>query len=223
VYSLRITPVDGLENVGSSVTTSVRVLNLTGSVAVSKNLIYPQDLDALASRTWLSFKVQTAATVTWTIRNASGAVVATLMDARPLAPGLQNRAFEGRTPEGVMLPAGLYTSHVSATDGQFTVSNAASFRMAAFAITSSTTTATRGRSITITATSAEALGSGVSLRTAQPGKSTWTVKMSKLSTGAYRAKVTLKTGGSAGKVTFRVLATDAKGKTNISYLTLPLK
>ncbi len=223
VYSIRVTPVDALENVGSSETSNVRVLNILGSTAVSKPLIYPQDLDGLASRTWLSFKLDRAATVTWTIRNAAGNVVATLMDARPLAAGIQNRPFEGKTPQGAMLPAGKYTSYVHATDGEFNVAQAAPFEMAAFAITSSTSTATRGRSITITATSAEALKSGVSLRTAQPGKSTWTVKMSKLSTGAYRAKVTLKTGGSAGKVTFRVLATDAKGKTNISYLTLPLK
>jgi hypothetical protein len=35
--------------------------------------------------------------------------------------------------------------------------------------------------------------------------------------------VTLKTGGSAGKVTFRVAATDSNGGYNRTYLTLTLR
>ena len=46
----------------------------------------------------------------------------------------------------------------------------------------------------------------------QPGKSAWTVRMTKLSSGSYRATVTLKTGGSAGTLKISVQAKDAKGK-----------
>ena len=223
LYAIRLTPIDGLENVGSSQTTTVRVLNLLRSVASSKTLIFPQDLDALASSTTLSFKLDRQATVTWTIRNSAGTVVATLLDAATLEAGTHSRTFAGRTPAGVMLPTGAYMSHVSATDGESRLSYGARFSMLAFQTTTSSSTATRGRSITIRAVSAEALSSAVSLRTSQPGKSSWTVKMTRLSTGAYRATVTLKTGGSAGTVTFRVLATDARGKTNSTYITLPLR
>ena len=56
----------------------------------------------------------------------------------------------------------------------------------------------------------------------QPGKASWTVKMSKLSTGVYRATVTLKTGGSAGTLKISVQAKDSKGGRNKTYLKLPL-
>ena len=79
---------------------------------------------------------------------------------------------------------------MTATDGEFTVSQSVGFEMNAFAITSSTSTPKRGRSITITAKPAEALAAG-SLSIFQPGKSAWTVRMTKLSSGSYRATVTL--------------------------------
>ena len=110
----------------------------------------------------------------------------------------------------MLLPAGKYTSHVTATDGDFTVSQGVGFEMNAFAITSSTSTPRRGHSITITAKPAEPGGS-VTMSIFQPGKSAWTVKMTKLSSGSYRATVTLKTGGSAGTLKISVQAKDAKG------------
>ena len=122
----------------------------------------------------------------------------------------------------MLLPAGKYTSHVTATDGDFTVSQSVGFEMNAFAITSSTSTPKRGRSITITAKPAEALGGSVSMSIFQPGKSAWTVRMTKLSSGSYRATVTLKSGGSAGTLKISVQAKDAKGKWNKTYLRLPL-
>ena len=104
----------------------------------------------------------------------------------------------------------------------FTVSQSVGFEMNAFAITSSTLTPKRGRSITITAKPAEALGGRVTMSIFQPGKSAWTVRMTKLSSGSYRATVTLKTGGSAGTLKISVQANDAKGKLNKTYLKLPL-
>ena len=45
--------------------------------------------------------------------------------------------------------------------------------------------------------------------------------MTKLSSGSYRATVTLKTGGSAGTLKISVQAKDAKGNLNKTYLKLP--
>jgi len=138
------------------------------------------------------------------------------------AAGTYAFTFNGRTLDGVLLPAGKYTSHVTATDGVFTVSQGVGFEMNAFALTSSTSTPKRGRSITITAKPAESLGGPVTMSIFQPGKSAWTVKMTKLSSGSYRATVTLKTGGSAGTLKVSVQAKDAKGNLNKTYLKLPL-
>jgi flagellar hook assembly protein FlgD len=222
-YTVRVTPVDRVENVGAGATAEIWLVNMLGAVVSSKSVIYPQDLDSLGSITKLSYRLDRQATVTWTIRNSAGQVVDTILDGQVRAAGPYSINFAGRTRSGSMLPAGKYTSHISTTDGDDTIAHAAPFQMNAFAVTSSTSTPTRGRSVTITAVSAESLSSSVSLRISQPGKSSWSVKMVRLSSGAYRATVTLKTGGSAGTVQFRVLATDARGQSNRTYLTLALR
>ena len=123
----------------------------------SRTVFYPQDRDALGSTSVLSFAINRQATVTWTIRNAVGDVVDTRIADGVRDAGTHSFTFNGRTcGDGVLLPAGKYTSHVTATDGDFTVSQSVGFEMNAFAITSSTSTPKRGRSITITAKPAEA-------------------------------------------------------------------
>ena len=221
-YDVRLVPVDGVANRGTSETVSVRSIALLGSVKTSRTVFYPQDRDALGSTAVLSFAIKRQATVTWTIRNAAGDVVETRMADEVRDAGTHSFTFNGRTQDGVLLPAGKYTSHVTATDGDFTVSQGVGFEMNAFAITSSTSTPRRGRSITITAKPAESLGGSVTMSIFQPGKSAWTVKMTKLSSGSYRATVTLKTGGSAGTLKISVQAKDAKGNLNKTYLKLPL-
>ena len=185
-------------------------------------MFYPQDRDGLASATSLSYRLRRTATVTWTVRDANGDVVRTLIDAAERAAGSYAFTFNGRRSDGTLLPKGKYTSHVTATDGVVTASQSVGFEMNAFAITSSTSTPKRGRSITITAKPAEALGGSVTMSIFQPGKSAWTVKMTKLSSGSYRATVTLKSGGSAGTLKISVQAKDAKGNLNKTYLKLPL-
>ena len=221
-YDVRLVPVDGVANRGTSETISVRSIALLGAVKTSRTVFYPQDRDALGSTSVLSFAINRQATVTWTIRNAAGDVVETRMADEVRDAGTHSFTFNGRTLDGVLLPAGKYTSHVTATDGDFTVSQGVGFEMNAFAITSSTSTPKRGRSITITAKPAEALGGSVTMSIFQPGKSAWTVRMTKLSSGSYRATVTLKTGGSAGTLKISVQAKDAKGNLNKTYLKLPL-
>ena len=222
-YDIRLVPVDGVANRGTSETISVRSIALLGAVKTSRTVFFPQDRDTLGSTSVLSFAINRQATVTWTIRNAAGDVVDTRIAEDVRDAGTHSFTFKGRTyGDGVLLPAGKYTSHVTATDGDFTISQSVGFEMNAFAITSSTSTPKRGRSITITAKSAEALGGRVTMSIFQPGKSAWTVRMTKLSSGSYRATVTLKSGGSAGTLKISVQAKDAKGKLNKTYLKLPL-
>jgi len=222
-YDVRLTPRDAARNTGSGVTRQVSVVNLLGWVTTTKTLFFPQDLDGVSKATRLSFSLTRPATVTWTIRNAAGTDVAILRNGEALAAGLSSRMFYGRRPDGTMLPVGRYTSHVTATDGTFTASQAVAFEMNAFGLRPSTTTPARGRSITITAISAEALSTTPRLYVAQPGKATWSVAMRKTATLTYKATVTLKTGGSAGKVTFKVLGTDTGGHKQRTYLSLPLR
>jgi flagellar hook assembly protein FlgD len=221
-YDVRLVPVDSVGNAGSSETISVRSIALLRAVKTSRTVFFPQDRDALGSTAVLSFAINRAATVTWTIRNANGDVVDTRFADAAFEAGTHSLTYNGRTIDGVLLPAGKYTSHVTATDGDISTSQSVGFEMNAFAITSSTQTPRRGKSITITAKPAESLGGSVTMSIWQPGKAAWTVRMSKLSSGSYRATVTLKTGGSAGTLKISVQAKDAKGGLNKTYLKLPL-
>jgi flagellar hook assembly protein FlgD len=221
-YDVRLVPVDAVGNRGSSETVSVRSIALLGAVKTSRTVFFPQDRDALGSTSVLSFVINRSATVTWTIRNAAGEVVDTRFADAVLDAGTHSLTYNGRTVDGVLLPKGKYTSHVSATDGDVTVRQSVGFEMNAFALKSSTSTPKRGKSITITAKPAESLGGSVTMSIFQPGKTAWTVKMTKLSSGSYRATVTLKTGGSAGTLKISVQAKDAKGGLNKTYLKLPL-
>ena len=117
-YEVRLIPRDAVGNVGPAVTRSVTVAAILGSVTSSKAVFYPQDRDALSTGTRLSFALQRSATVTWTIRNAAGAVVATLLDGVDTPAGTTALSWYALGDAGAMLPTGRYTSLVSATDGE---------------------------------------------------------------------------------------------------------
>jgi hypothetical protein len=48
----------------------------------------------------------------------------------------------------------------------------------------------------------------------QPGVALWSVPMVKSATNTYKAIITLKSGGSSGTVTFKVMAVDSGGHMN---------
>jgi flagellar hook assembly protein FlgD len=213
LYEVRVHPRDAIGNQGTSVGRTVRVATQLGFVTTSKTLFYPQDNDRFAKTTTLGFRLAHPATVTWTIVDASGAVVATLLDAQPTAAGSWTRVYDGRRTDGTRLRAGTYTSVVTASDDAATVSQAVAFTMNAFSIRPSDKTPKRGQRITVRVTSAEPLSTKPRLYVKQPGKSRWSVVMTKVSTYEWKATITLKKGGTAraGTVTFKVAAADKDG------------
>ncbi|HET9084039.1 MAG TPA: FlgD immunoglobulin-like domain containing protein, partial [Candidatus Limnocylindrales bacterium] len=148
-YEVRLIPRDAVGNAGASVTRSLTVAAFLGSVTSSKAVFYPQDRDTLSTGTRLSFALKRPATVTWTIRNAAGTVVATLLDGVETPAGTTALSWYALNDAGAMLPTGRYTAVVSATDGALTAVQAVGFEMNAFGIRPSASTATRGRSISI--------------------------------------------------------------------------
>ena len=76
-YTLHFTARDRAGTNGAGKTRDVRVVRLLGSVKTSAGVFFPHDNDRLAKTASLSFALARPATVTWTIRNAAGQVVAT--------------------------------------------------------------------------------------------------------------------------------------------------
>jgi flagellar hook assembly protein FlgD len=221
-YRLSIVARDAAGNAGAPVVRTLRVVTIVGFVATSTPLFYPQDLDRFAPTATLSFKAARPATVTWVLKNAAGAVVLTHLDHAAVPAGTVSWAFDGRGPDGTMLPVGVYAASVTATDGVVSTIQSVRVEMNAFSISTSASTARRGSSITITAQSAEPLTGNVQLRITQPGLADAYVTMTKLATNVYRSTVTLRTGGSAGTAIFRVSALDADGRWQASSRALPL-
>jgi flagellar hook assembly protein FlgD len=222
-YDVRLTPRDAVGNAGTPVSRDVTVAALLGFVGSSKSVLYPQDRDTLSTNTRLSFTLQRPGTVTWTIRNAAGTVVATLLDAAAAPAGATGQNFYAYGAGGAMLPTGRYTSVVTAADGGVSATQAVAFEMAAFAIRPSASSATRGRSFSVSVTSAEALSTTPRVYVTQPGHSTWGVTLKKTTAGTWKATFTLKTGRPAGTVRFKVQAADSGGRWQHTTLSLPLR
>ncbi|MBA2381873.1 MAG: hypothetical protein H0V73_07160 [Chloroflexi bacterium] len=221
-YLLRFTARDRTGNGGTGKVRPVRVIGYLRGVAASAKIFYPHDLDRFAPTTTLSFGLAKPATVTWTIRNSANEVVITHLADAALGAGTQTWVWDGTTAEGALLPRGLYTSHVSATDGSLAIAQSVKVEMNAFAIATSTATPRRGHSLTVTVTSAEALKGNVRLYVKQPGLTTWAVTMTRVDSRTQRVTITLKSGGSAGTMSLKAWALDYDGRSQATSRSMPL-
>jgi hypothetical protein len=122
-----------------------------------------------------------------------------------------------------MLPTGVYTSVVTATDGSVTISQARAFEMNAFSIRPSTTNLRRGTRLTVSATSAERLSTSTRLYVYQPGLAAWSVTMTKVDSSRSKATITLRAGGRAGVVWFKVVARDYGGRVQYANRSFALR
>ena len=213
LYEVRVHPRDATGNQGTSIARSVRVATALGFVTTSKPLFYPQDNDRFAKSTTLGFKLARPGDRDLDHRRCLGRRRGHPARRPADRAGAWTRAYDGRRTDGTRLKAGTYTSVVAATDGTTTVSQSVAFQMNAFSIRPSDTTPKRGQKITVRVTSAEPLSTKPRVYIKQPGKTSWSVVMTKVSTYEWKATVTLKSGGTAraGTVTFKVKATDKDG------------
>ena len=221
-YTIHLSPRDAVGNTGSEATRPLTVVNLLGFVAASAPLFFPQDLDRFAPTTGLSFRLTRPATVTWTIRDAANQVVATHLQDAALGAGSQSWVFNGRRDNGSMLTPGIYTSTVSASSGAVTISQARPFEMNAFSIRPSIGGLRRGSRLTVAVTSAERLSTATRLYVYEPGLAVWSVPMTKVDSLRSKATITLKRGGAAGLVRFKVVARDYDGRVQYTNRSFPL-
>jgi flagellar hook assembly protein FlgD len=220
-YTVRVAPVDLAGNIGPAADRPVTLIGALRAVSASPLLIFPQDGDGLAKTTFLKFTLARPMEVTWTLRNAANQTVITRFPTAVRPAGSYGWTFNGRLPNGTMLPRGKYTSYVRATDGTLTVAQAVTFVMDAFTVTPSDTTPARGQSITVTAKSAETLANAPTLWIAQPGVAAWSVRTTKVGTNTYRATIRLKSSGT-GAVEFRVWGRDKNGVAQQTRAKFPL-
>ena len=221
-YVLSVAPIDANGTTGPPQERSISLVGALSSVASSKAIFYPQDLDKVAPSTNLSFTLSRPMTVTWTLRNAAGNVVDTHLAAVPLEVGTHTWTFDGRRSDGTMLAPGRYVSHVAASDGTLVAYQSAAFEADAFLVKPSDATPARGQAISVTVTTAEPLSANPRVTISQPGIAAWSVATVKLSSTTYRAAIRLKTGGGTGTVTFKAAGKDARGAAQGTRRAFPL-
>jgi flagellar hook assembly protein FlgD len=202
-------------------TRTVAIYGSLSRLRMSTSLFYPQDRDSLAGRVGISFSLARAATVTWTIVNAAGTTVRTIMTGQPLAAGPRTGSWNGRNDAGAFVPRGRYTVVVSATNGNQGATLRASAIADAFRIVASDTTPARGQRITVTITTAESLKAAPRMTIFQPGISAWTVATTRVSTGVYRVTIRLKSS-SVGTLRLKAFGTDSGGRSQHSSLYIRL-
>ena len=222
-YTLTFTPKDLAGNTGKPATTEVDVYSALKGLARTPSLFFPQDADALAGRTTVSFTLLSDATVTVRVLDKAGNVVRTGPAGKAMAAGARTWAWNGRTDAGDLAPRGTYRLEVGATNGTQAESIGTTVLADAFKLTATVTTATRGKALTITARTAEPLATTPKLVVRQPGMDAWTITMTKASSTSWTAVVTPKKGGTTGTMSLVVKATDTKGGANSSVLRLALQ
>ena len=220
-YDVAIAPRDLAGNVGGAQTRQVVVYTALKSVKSSHPYFYPQDLDTLAKSSSLTFTLTKAANVTWTLANSAGTVVYTRYDHVDLAAGTYAFAWSGKLPGGAYAPRGRYTFEVTATDGSSTWTQRTYVYAQAFRIIPSNATPALGATFTVTAITAEALKSAPVLTYTQPGHTTKSITMTKVSSTTWKATVHLY-GSGAGNVTFKVAGHDSLNGYNSTTLVIPI-
>ena len=221
LYTITFTAEDEAGNRSQPQSRTVAVYGALGRVRASKTLFFPQDGDNLAAKVTFSFDLARVTTVTWTVVNAAGTVVRTIMADQSLGAGPHSFAWDGRNDAGAFVPRGAYTTVVRAADGDLVTTQPVSVRADAFRITPSDTTPARRQRITVTITSAEALKAAPRLAVYQPGIGAWSVATRKVSTGVYRVTITLK-ASPKGTLRLKAYGTDSGGRSQCSSLSIPL-
>jgi hypothetical protein len=222
IYTIKVAPRDRAGNTGTFVGRQVSLIGALRSVASSRTIFFPQDLDSLDTSTTLSFSLARPMTVSWTLLDSAGNVVVTRLDAVALPAGKQTWPWNGRTADGTMVPRGRYTSRVSATDGTLVATQTIAFDANAFRFKLSDTTPKRGQKITVTITSAELLSKITRLSVYQPGLDRWRVSVTKVSAHTYKVTLRLKSTGGSGLVKFKIRGTDTKGGSQSMTVSYPI-
>jgi flagellar hook assembly protein FlgD len=221
-YTLRIQVRDPAGNRSASHTATAVVYAALAKVKSSVGTFFPQDGDTYGRTVAFSFTLRAAATVNWTIRDGAGTIVRTRLTDRPLPAGTYGFTWNGRNDAGAYVARGRYYSTVTATNGTYTVTQRSSVVADAFKIVPSDTTPGRGQRLTVTIYSAEPLKRNPTLVIIQPGYSNRSVSTTRVSSGVYRATVTLRSGGSGTTLGLRANGYDAGSRYQWSRISLPL-
>jgi flagellar hook assembly protein FlgD len=222
VYTLTYKPRDGGGNVGESRSLKVLVLNAMAFDSATAAM-FDRDNDSLADSATVNISLNQSVTISVKVLNTAGEVVRTIQAATRYGAGSYSFRWGGHDSNGRNVADGWYRLVVNSKSSVGSYREQRMLWLGAFRLESSKASPARGTKVTFTVYSTEPLSQLPSLDIKQPGLSMYTVSLSKVATGKYRVTVTLRSGGSAGKMQLVVNGVDKNGQGQSYATTLPIR
>jgi len=197
---------------------SIAVDRTAGFLRWSGNF-FPQDGDALAATSRLSWRLTRTASTTLALYDASGHLVRTVWTNRKLAAGVRTWTWDGRLADGTYAPQGEYAALLTVVSPYGTQTLTRTVWAAAFPASASPATVRAGQVLTVRFSATEPLKAAPRVTFHQPGRTPVTITATRLANGTYQARFAVH-AGAAGPATIRILATDTAGHANTSWYTV---
>ena len=217
VYTYRVVVRDAAGNLGMAELPIV--IDRTGGWLRWSASFFPQDRDALAVTSTLTYRLAASARTTLTICDAAGVVVAAPWTDKAQAAGTKTWRWDGKRADGTLVPQGRYTARLTVVSTLGTMELVRNVVVAAFAVTPLPATVTAGQTLKIAFGTVEQLATRPTITFTQAGLAGVTVTATRLANGSYTASFRVAAGG-AGAATLRIVAKDAYGRLNATVVAV---
>ncbi|HEY4754153.1 MAG TPA: FlgD immunoglobulin-like domain containing protein, partial [Candidatus Limnocylindrales bacterium] len=201
--------------------TPVVVDRTAGALRWSGNF-YPQDGDALAATSTLTWRQTRAAASTLALYDNRGNLVRTVWSNRTLGAGTHTWVWNGKLANGAFVPQGSYVARVTVVSPLGTQTLERPVWAAAFSASMSAMVVKPGQTLTVILASSEPLKSAPRVTFRQPGLSALSVTAVRLADGRYRAAFAVR-AGATGAASVSIAGTDTGGRANASAYTLAFR
>jgi spore germination protein YaaH/flagellar hook assembly protein FlgD len=216
-YTLRVELTDAGGN--RRVATRTVVVDRTGGFLRWSRSFYPQDADALAPTSTLSWRLTRDARTSLRLYSASGALVRTVWTRKAQHAGVRTWSWNGRLANGGLAAQGRYEARLTVSTSLGTAVLVRSVWASAFAATPSATRVRAGQTLRVAFRTTEPLSSRPTVSFKQRGRTAVTVTATRRTDGSYLASFTVR-GGGPGAASLRISAKDGGGRWNRSTLAI---
>ncbi len=221
-FRILITPTDRAGNVGQPATAKALALTALKSPSFKPGFFYPSDGDALAATSTLGARLLRPASVSWVIKDASGAIVRKGGDPAAGQPGPLRFAWDGRDDAGQFVPEGTYQGRIRVTRPAGSYGHEVPVRIMAFDLAPTTWRPRLGQEVRLWFTSAEPMKGKPVVSAKLPGLPAADLRVTKVSHTNFKALLVTKGVDRPGRIVIRVAGTDSADGTQTQAWRLRL-
>jgi len=220
-YSLTL---DRTDATGNRATQGIPLLvdRTAGFLRAAPTRFFPQDGDALAATSTISFRLARTAKVTLRIFDASGVAVRGAMTGVTRGAGTWTWRWDGRIAGGAMAPRGTYVAALTVVGPYGTTALRRTIVADAFSSTLSATTLAAGQQVTVRFRSTEPLATPPTATLRQVGLAPATMEVVRLANGSFSATATI-APDAPGPATIVLAGRDTGRHTNSSTLSVTVQ